>query len=86
MCSRLYGLNIIRNGLIDNKATWIRERNFDKFDEALVKEYGFKSKAEARAWRKSNHLTIHESADGMILVPTDVHDRASHSGYCSQIY
>lgn len=82
---RAFQEEVKSNGLIDNKATWIRERNFDKFDEALVKEYGFKSKAEARAWRKSNHLTIHESADGMILVPTDVHDRASHSGYCSQM-
>lgn len=80
-----YQNEVQANGFIDNKAKWVRDRNFDRFDEALVKEYGFKSKAEARAWRKANHLTIHESSDGMILVPTDVHDRASHSGYCSQM-
>ena len=72
-------------GFIDSKSNWIRNRNFNKFDDALVKEYGFKSRAEARKWRKENHLTIHESADGMILVPTDVHDKASHSGYCAQV-
>lgn len=80
-----YQREIKTNGVIDNKAKWIRTRNFDKFDDALVKEYGFKSKAEAKKWREANHLTIHESADGMILVPTDVHDKVSHSGYCSQM-
>lgn len=77
--------DVQRKGFIDNKSNWIRNRNFNKFDDALVKEYGFKSRAAAKKWRQENHLTIHESADGMILVPTDVHDRASHSGYCTQM-
>ena len=72
-------------GFIDSKSNWIRNRNFNKFDDALVKEYGFKSRSAARKWRNENHLTIHESADGMILVPTDVHAKASHSGYCAQV-
>lgn len=72
-------------GFIDSKSDWIRNRNFNKFDDALVKEYGFKSRSAARKWRNENHLTIHESADGMILVPTDVHAKASHSGYCAQM-
>ena len=80
-----YQQDVKTHGVIDNKAKWIRIRNFEKFDDALMKEYGFKSRAEAKRWREANHLTIHESADGMILIPTDVHDRASHSGYCAQM-
>lgn len=64
---------------------YIRAKNFEAFDMALMEKFGFKSKAAAEQWRKSNHLTIHESADGMFLVPTDVHDSSSHKGYCSML-
>jgi len=82
-----YQQRIQSKGEMDNKtrATWIRSNNFHKYYEALVAEYGFKNITQAKQWISKNHLTIHESPDGMILVPTDVHDRASHSGYCSQI-
>ncbi len=82
-----YQQRIQSKGEMSNKAreTWIRNNNFHKYYEALVVEYGFKNISHAKQWINKNHLTIHESPDGMILVPTDVHDRASHSGYCSQI-
>ena len=64
---------------------WLRGKNFSKFDKALMKEFGFKTQEEATQWRKENHLTIHESPDGMYLVPTDVHDKVKHSGYCSKM-
>lgn len=66
-------------------ADYIRKQNFDVFDEALKEKFGFASKAEAAKWRKDNHLTIHETGDGMYLVPTDVHDSSSHKGYVSQL-
>lgn len=64
---------------------YIRKQNFDVFDSVLMEKFGFSSKAEAEQWRKSNHLTIHETGDGMYLVPTDVHDSSSHKGYCSRL-
>ena len=64
---------------------YIRKQNFDTFDKALMEKFGFSSKTEAEKWRKSNHLTIHETGDGMYLVPTDVHDSSSHKGYCSKL-
>lgn len=64
---------------------YIRKQNFDVFDSVLMEKFGFSSKAEAEKWRKSNHLTIHETGDGMYLVPTDVHDSSSHKGYCSRL-
>lgn len=69
-------------------ADWVRDRdngNFDKFDERLVKEYGFKDVAAAKKWRTDNHLTIHEGPEGMYLVPTVIHQAASHTGYVSKI-
>ena len=72
-------------GKIDNTSGWLRKENFSKFDEALMKEYGFKTAKEAAKWRAENHLTIHESPEGMFLVPTDVHDAAGHSGYVSKM-
>lgn len=73
------------NHPIDNTSNWIRTKNFEKFDTALMKEYGFTSPKEAKQWRENNHLTIHEGPDGMMLIPTDVHDAASHMGYCSKM-
>ena len=64
---------------------YIRKQNFDVFERVLMEKFGFSSKAEAEQWRKSNHLTIHETGEGMYLVPTDVHDSSSHKGYCSRL-
>lgn len=72
-------------GEADSATGYIRKQNFEAFDNALVEKFGFASKAEAEKWRKSNHLTIHETGDGMYLVPTDVHDSSSHKGYCSKL-
>lgn len=72
-------------GEADSAAGYIRKQNFEAFDNALVEKCGFASKADAEKWRKSNHLTIHETGDGMFLVPTDVHDSSSHKGYCSKL-
>lgn len=66
-------------------AGYIRTQNFNAFDDALKEKFGFSSRAEAKRWRESNHLTIHETGDGMFLVPTDVHDSSSHKGYCSKL-
>ena len=75
----------VSEGKTYSPSGYIRKQNFDVFDSALVEKFGFSSKAEAEQWRKSNHLTIHETGDGMYLVPTDVHDSSSHKGYCSRL-
>lgn len=75
----------VSEGKANSAAGYIRKQNFEAFDNALMKKFGFASKAEAEKWRKSNHLTIHETGDGMYLVPTDVHDSSSHKGYCSKL-
>lgn len=75
----------VSEGKSYSAAGFIRKENFDTFDDALIEKFGFSSRAEAKRWRESNHLTIHESGDGMFLVPTDVHDSSSHSGYCSKL-
>ena len=64
-------------------STWLMKKNYNAFDDKLMAEFGFKTREEAAAWRKENHLTIHEDPDGMFLVPSDVHDAASHAGYRS---
>lgn len=75
----------VSEGKTYSPSGYIRKQNFDVFDSALMEKFGFSSKAEAKQWRKSNHLTIHETGDGMYLVPTDVHDSSSHKGYCSRL-
>ena len=75
----------VAEGKAYSRAGYIRKVNFDAFDKALIKKYGFKSKKQAREWREANHLTIHEGPDGMFLVPTDVHDKVNHTGYCSKL-
>lgn len=66
-------------------AGFIRKENYDAMDRALMKEFGFKTKAEAEAWRRSCNLTPHETPDGVFLVPSDVHDASPHKGYCSML-
>lgn len=75
----------VAEGKADSAAGYIRKQNFVIFDNVLMTKFGFSSRAEAEQWRKSNHLTIHETGDGMYLVPTDVHDSSSHKGYCSKL-
>lgn len=75
----------VAEGKTYSASGYIRKQNFDAFDDALMDKFGFSSRTEAKQWRKSNHLTIHETGDGMYLVPTDVHDSASHKGYCSKL-
>lgn len=81
----MYANETEKRGTIKDTSGWLKEKNFEKFDEALMKEYGFKTRSAAARWRKDNHLTIHESPDGMYLVPTDVHDAVSHAGYRSKM-
>ena len=75
----------VAEGTTDSAAGYIRKQNFEVFDNELMNKFGFSSRAEAEQWRRSNHLTIHETGDGMYLVPTDVHDSSSHKGYCSKL-
>lgn len=75
----------VSEGRVVSTSNYIREQNFKAFDNELMKKFGFSSRAEAKRWRESNHLTIHETSDGMYLVPTDVHDSSSHKGYCSKL-
>lgn len=72
-------------GAVDNPSNWLMQENYKRFEDALIKEYGFKSRNEALAWMRENHLTVHEDPDGMYLVPTDVHDAVKHSGYRSKM-
>ena len=75
----------VAEGKAVSPSGYIRKQNFDAFDEALKEKFGFLSKQEAKKWREDNHLTIHETGEGMFLVPTDVHDSSSHKGYCSKL-
>lgn len=77
--------NAVAEGKANSAAGYIRKQNYEVFDKALMEKFGFSSITEAEEWRKSNHLTIHETGDGMYLVPTDVHDSSSHKGYCSKL-
>lgn len=63
------------------ESTWLYNENMKTFDKKLMDEFGFKTQSEAAAWRKENHLTVHEGPDGMFLVPRDIHDKVSHNGY-----
>lgn len=64
-----------------SESRWLYNENMKAFDTRLMKEFGFNTPSEAAAWRKENHLTVHEGPDGMFLVPRDVHDSVSHGGY-----
>lgn len=81
----MYAQRKAEKGTVDNPSNWLMQENYKKFEEALKKEYGFKSRSEALQWIRDNHLTIHEDPDGMYLVPTDVHDAVKHSGYRSKM-
>lgn len=83
---RLYDKEVSTDpSIADRTSRWIRGKNYDQIDEKLVEVFGFKSKNEAKKWRMENHLTPHETAEGVYLIPEDVHGNVSHTGYCSQI-
>lgn len=81
----MYARQIDEKGVVDNPSNWLMQKNYEKFQDTLIKEYGFKSRSQADRWMKDNHLTIHEAPDGMYLIPTDVHDAVKHSGYRSKM-
>lgn len=84
-----YDEKVARDGQFMNQtklAAWVRtDVNFPKVYDELMDRYGFPSRYAAKQWLKENHLTIHETSDGMIIIPQDVHNRSPHSGYCSNI-
>ncbi|MCQ2260461.1 MAG: hypothetical protein MJZ77_03595 [Bacteroidales bacterium] len=82
---QMYEAKKAQSDSFDNVSSWLAKENFDKFDDQLVKEFGFANRAQATKWRKDNNLTIHEGPDGMFLVPSDIHDAASHAGYRSEM-
>ena len=82
---QMYETKKTQSESFDNVSNWLLNENYNKFDDHLVKEFGFKNRSEAAKWRKDNHLTIHEGPDGMFLVPSDVHDAIPHSGYRSEM-
>ena len=64
---------------------FIRKVNYDKFYSEKYAEFGFPNKTQFASWCRDNNLTIHESPDGMYLVPTDVHATESHTGEVSKL-
>lgn len=81
----MYNQKKASQGTLDNTSNWLMQENYAKFEDVLMKDYGFESRSAALNWMRENHLTIHEGPDGMFLVPTDVHDAAKHSGYRSKM-
>lgn len=72
-------------GKPDNPSVFIRQKNFTKFYSEKYKEFGFKSAGQFKEWVSDNKFTIHETPNGMYLVPTDVHASESHSGEVSML-
>ena len=72
-------------GRPDNPSHFIREKNYAKYYSEKYKEFGFKSAGQFKEWVSDNKFTIHESPNGMYLVPTDVHASESHSGEVSML-
>lgn len=81
-----YKMEYENAGSPDNVANWIRQENFKHFDAEMAKEFGFKNPTQFKEWRTENKLTIHESPEGMYLVPADVHNLERHSGQVSKIH
>lgn len=81
----MYNKQKSSNESFDNPSNWLMQKNYAKFEDVLMKDYGFSSRSAALKWMRENHLTVHEGPDGMFLVPTDVHDAAKHSGYRSKM-
>ncbi len=75
----------LSKGSINSPSNWLFKKNMEQFDTEFAKQFGFKDAKAARNWREDNHLTVHEGPNGMFLVPRDVHDATSHSGYRSEM-
>lgn len=72
-------------GQRDNIANWIRDKNFTKYRSEAYRDFGFSSPSEFGKWIDDNHLSIHETPNGMYLVPEDVHNAERHKGEVSVI-
>jgi hypothetical protein len=85
----LYDQKVASDGEFYNQtqvSDWVRkEVNFPKVYDSMMETYGFSSRQAAKDWLAENNLTIHETSDGMIIVPQDVHNRSPHKGYCSSL-
>lgn len=81
-----YKMKYENAGSPDAVAKWMRGENFKHFDAEMAKEFGFKNPTQFKEWRTKNKLTIHESPEGMYLVPADVHNLERHSGQVSKIH
>ena len=81
-----YKMKYENAGSPDAVAKWMRSENFKHFDAEMAKEFGFKNPTQFKEWRTKNKLTIHESPEGMYLVPADVHNLERHSGQVSKIH
>lgn len=73
-------------GKPDNISTWIRKVNFDRFYTEASRIFGFSSGTSMETWAKENHLSIHETPNGMYLIPEDVHNAERHLGEASKIH
>ncbi len=85
----LYDQKVASDGEFYNQtqvSDWVRHQvNFPKVYDSMMETYGFSSRQAAKDWLAENNLTIHETSDGMIIVPQDVHNRSPHKGYCSSL-
>lgn len=85
----LYDQKVASDGEFFNQtqvSDWVRHQvNFPKVYDSMMETYGFSSRQAAKDWLAENNLTIHETSDGMIIVPQDVHNRSPHKGYCSSL-
>ena len=45
-------------GTLDNPSNWLMQENYKRFEDVLMKEYGFKSRTQALNWIRENHLTL----------------------------
>lgn len=85
----LYNQKVASDGEFSNQtqvSDWVRHQvNFPKVYDSMMETYGFSSRQAAKDWLAENNLTIHETSDGMIIVPQDVHNRSPHKGYCSSL-
>lgn len=80
-----YKAMYVAAGSPDSPSNFIRNVNFDKFYSEKYTEFGFDNKTQFEAWCKDNKFSIHETPDGMYLVPRDVHAAESHSGEVSKL-
>lgn len=78
-----YKAMYIKAGSPESPSNFIRNANFDKFYSEKYSEFGFANKTQFENWCNDNKFSIHETPDGMYLVPRDVHATESHTGEVS---